>query len=162
MPLALTAPRASGRAAEYLDSCRDAVVEAAEAELTVRSPRYAGAPAAVLHERLTVLYSRLVESLEQCTLVPLLDHASAVAAERFHGGYDLSEVQKAYNALEEAIWSRVLAEGTPEHYAVVLPWVSAAIGAAKDELARRYVLLAAGAHAPAVDVAALFRGGGRA
>jgi hypothetical protein len=37
--------------------------------------------------------------------------------------------------------------------------VSASLGAAKDELAREYVKLAAGAHAPVLDVAALSRGG---
>jgi hypothetical protein len=68
-------------------------------------------------------------------------------------------VQKAYNAVEEAIWSHVFADGVPERYAVVLPCVSASLGAAKDELAREYVKLAAGAHAPVLDVAALSRGG---
>lgn len=53
----------------------------------------------------------------------------------------------------------MFADGVPERYAVVLPCVSAALGAAKDELAREYVKLAAGAHAPVVDVTALFRGG---
>jgi hypothetical protein len=108
---------------------------------------------------LAALFTNLTEGLASQSLLPLLDHAREVAAERFHGGYDLSEVQKAYNAVEEAIWSRVFADGVPERYAVVLPCVSASLGAAKDELARAYVKLAAGAHAPALDVAALFRGG---
>src|SRR5699024_6829456 len=67
-----------------------------------------------------------------------------------------------YNALEEAIWASVFAEEDgPDRYRTVLPWVSASIGAAKDELARDYVRLAAGDHAPSVDVTALFRGGTR-
>lgn len=163
VPLAVTGPdaRAPERAAAYLTSRRDAVVDAAEAELSARSPKYAGATEAVRRERLALLYATLVESLETRSLVPLLDHASGVATERFHAGYDLSEVQKAYNAVEEAIWARVFADDVPERYAVVLPWASAAIGAAKDELARKYVTLASDVHAPALDLAALSRGGDR-
>jgi len=98
--------------------------------------------------------------------MPTLTEASAATIARPRSNWPAarrstrgSEVQKAYNAVEEAIWSRVFADGVPERYAVVLPCVSAAFGAAKDELAREYVKLAAGAHAPMVDVTALFRGG---
>jgi hypothetical protein len=160
MPLALSSPgaRAHVEAAVYLVSRRGVIVAAAEDELTARSPKYAAAESDT-HDRLISLYSRLVESLAGSDPQPLLDHARTIATERFDAGYDLSEVQKAYNAVEEAIWSRVFAEGVPERYAVILPCVSAGIGGAKDELAREYVRLAAGAHAPAVDVSALFRGG---
>jgi hypothetical protein len=160
--LAVTEPssaRASIQAAVYLASRRDAILAAAEEQLAARSPRYAHATTTVLHARLAALYTRLTEGLAAQSLLPLLDHAREVAAERFHGGYDLSEVQKAYNAVEEAIWSRVFADGVPERYAVVLPCVSASLGVAKDELAREYVKLAAGARAPMLDVAALSRGG---
>jgi hypothetical protein len=153
------AARAPIQAAVYLASRRDDIVAAAEEQLAARSPKYAQAAPKVLERRLAVLYTKLTEGLAAESMLPLLDHAREVAAERFHGGYDLSEVQKAYNAVEEAIWSRVFADGVPERYAVVLPCVSASLGAAKDELARAYVKLAAGTHAPALDVAALFRGG---
>jgi hypothetical protein len=161
MSLAVSTP-SPARAAEYLRSRRVEIVAAAEADLAVRSPRYARTADALLHDRFTALYDRLVESLSAGSLVPLLDHAHEIAQERFHGGYDLSDVQRAYNALEEAIWASVFAEEDgPDRYRTVLPWVSASIGAAKDELARDYVRLAAGDHAPSVDVTALFRGGTR-
>jgi hypothetical protein len=162
MSLAVTQPgpaRAPIQAAAYLATRRDAIVAAAEEQLATRSPKYALATPTIVHRRLAELYTKLNEGLASESMLPLLDHAREVAAERFHSGYDLSEVQKAYNVVEEAIWSRVFADGVPERYAVVLPCVSAALGAAKDELAREYVKLAAGAHAPMVDVTALFRGG---
>jgi hypothetical protein len=157
MPLAVT--RSPVRAAEYLLARRDEIVAAAEADLAARSPRYARATDAAVHDRLTALYDTLVDSLAAACLLPLLDHAHEIAAERFHRGYDLSDVQRAYNSLEEAIWARLFAEDGPEQYRTVLPWVSSAIGMAKDELARDYVKLAASDHAPSVDVTALFRGG---
>lgn len=164
MPLAVTSPEATTslapvKAAVYLLAREERILAAAKNELSARSAKYAAAADPVLDDRLSSLYAKVVESLTSRTFVPLLDHAREVARERFHAGYDLSEVQKAYNSVEEAVWSCVFADGVPERYAVVLPCVSAAIGAAKDELAREYVKLAADAHAQAVDVAALFRGG---
>jgi hypothetical protein len=149
------------RAAEYLRGRRSAIIAAAEGDIAARSTRYAEATPPVLHARLNALFDTLTASLAAGCLVPPLDHAHEIAEERFHAGYDLSDVQRAYNSLEEAIWARVFAEGEPERYRVVLPWVSAAIGAAKDKLARDYVKLAAGDHAQMVDVPALFRGGTR-
>jgi hypothetical protein len=163
MPLAVTSPGSTSlapvKAAVYLVARREVILAAAKDELSARSPKYAAAADPVLEDRLSALYAKLIESLTARTFVPLLDHARDVAEERFHAGYDLSEVQKAYNSVEEAIWSCVFADGSRERYAVVLPCVCAAMGAAMDELARAYVALAAAAHAPAVDVAALFRGG---
>ena len=163
MPLAVsnrTPSRAPVQAADYLTRHRDEILEAAHADLTARSPRYAAATEPVLRDRLNMLYDTLVESLNAACLLPMLDHANEIAAERFHSGYDLSELQRAYNSLEEAIWTRLFAEGVPARYQVVLPCVSAAIGAAKDELARDYVKLAASEHAASVDLPALFRGEG--
>ena len=159
MSLAVTTSRAAVQAAEYLRPLRDEIVAAAEADLSSRSRKYADATEPVLHGRLSALYETMVESLAAACLLPLLDHAHEIAAERFHGGYDLSDVQRAYNSLEEAIWARIFAEGDPERYRIVLPWVSAAIGTAKDELARNYVKLAASEHVTALDLPALFRGG---
>ncbi len=164
MPLALstrTKPRAPVQAADYLLSRRDEIVAAAEADLSARSVRYAQTPEALLHDRLVGLFDTLVDSLATACLLPMVDRTHEIAAERFHGGYDLSDVQCAFNALEEAIWARVFAEGEPEQYRTVLPWVSAAVGAAKDELARDYVAFAASEHVPALDVTALFRGEAR-
>ena len=164
MPLAVsteTTAHAPTQAADYLRSRRDEIVAAAEADLSARSVRYAQTPEALLHDRLVGLCDTLVDSLATASLLPLVDRAHEIAAERFHGGYDLSDVQRAYNALEEAIWASVFAEGEPEQYRIVLPWVSTAIGAAKDELARDYVAFAASEHAPALDVTALFRGDAR-
>ena len=145
-------------AAVYLATRRHSVVADAEAALAARVPRYVQAGDSAAHDRLDLLYGRLVDALAGQNLAPLLDHARQVADSRFHGGYGLGEVQAAYNACEEAIWGRVLSDGDLERYATVLPYVSSALGAAKDALAREYVRLASGTHVPALDLTALFRG----
>jgi hypothetical protein len=88
----------------------------------------------------------------------MLSYAEQVAEERFNAGYDLSEVQTAFNTLEEATWSRVFAELEPAEFAQALGLVSTVLGAAKDALARTYVSLATNAHAPSLDLHALFEG----
>ena len=91
-------------------------------------------------------------------LGPMIAYAQSLAEERFEAGYDLVEVQTAFNALEEASWRRVLADLDPTEFADALGLVSTLLGAGKDALARRYVSLAADTHAPSLDVRALFAG----
>jgi hypothetical protein len=81
-----------------------------------------------------------------------------LARTRHSGGYDLSEVQVAINALEESVWRRVFADAPAELVGTALREVSTVLGAAKDALAREYVALASSTHAPALDVGALFTG----
>jgi len=91
-------------------------------------------------------------------LTPIVAHAQQIARERFSAGYDLSEVQSAFNALEAATWARVLATLPPDRFARTLGLVSTILGAGKDALARTYVSLATDAHAPSLDLRALFAG----
>jgi hypothetical protein len=153
-----TEPQARAYATTFLVARRHAILARAEESLAERAPRYLEAGLVVIHTRLDALFGCLVESVAGGGLCPLLEHAESVADDRFHSGFGLGDVQAAYNALEEAVWIEVFAEGAPERHAAVLPLVSGALGAAKDELARRYVALASDARAPAVDIAALFRG----
>lgn len=160
MPLAVTAtgPGARTYAATFLLARRHAILARAVISLAGRASRYAGVEAPVVHARLDALFGLLVEAVVGGAAQPLLRHADSVADERFRSGFSLGDVQAAYNALEEAIWIEVFDEDGPEQHAAVLALVSGALGAAKDELARRYVSLAGDAHAPSVDVTALFQG----
>ncbi len=77
---------------------------------------------------------------------------------RFEAGYDLSEVQAAFNALEGATWSRILADLEAGDLAEALGLISTVLGAAKDALGREYVSLATHTRAPSLDLKALFAG----
>jgi hypothetical protein len=145
--------------AELLGVERVAVLEAAENGVRhARSAHYEDAGELEVRRRLEVLFDRLLTSLTRRDLGPVVLHAQAVAEERFNAGYDLSEVQSAFNALEEATWSRLLACVEPSELAESLGLVSTILGAGKDGLARRYVSLAAQTHAPSLDLRALFSG----
>ena len=111
-----------------------------------------------MRERLEALYDHMLGAVQERDLGALLGYAERIAEERFHAGYDLGEVQTAFNALEEATWSRVFAELEPAELAAALGLVSTVLGAAKDALARRYVSLASDGHTPSLDLQALFAG----
>jgi hypothetical protein len=155
----MEADEASVTTAELLTRRRETIVSDAEASLArAHSRHYESAGPEAVRKRLDALYEHLVGALEHRDLGPMLAYVEQVAEERFNAGYDLAEVQTAFNALEEATWSRVFAELEPSEFAESLGLVSTVLGAAKDALARRYVSLATNAHAPSLDLQALFAG----
>jgi len=111
-----------------------------------------------IHQRLKALYVLTVRAVKERNLGPMVAHADTIARERFNAGYDLWEVQTAFNVLEEAIWSCVLKELPPAEYAEALGLVSTVLGTGKDTLARRYVTLASRSKAPSLNLRSLFTG----
>ena len=146
---------------EFLLRERAATITAAEAALArIHTRHYEAAGADHTCERLEALYDRLIEAVTTRDLSGIVAYARQVADERYDAGYDLSEVQAAFNTLEEATWSRVLAELEPEQFAEALGLVTTILGAAKDALAREYVSFATSRHAPSLDLSRLFLGAG--
>jgi hypothetical protein len=144
---------------EFLTQERGPIVAAAEAALArSRVRHYESAGEAEVHRRLEALFDSVLHALTGRDLGPVIAYAQEVAEERFNAGYDLSEVQTAFNALEEAAWTRALAELEPSQLAESLGLVSTIVGAGKDAMARRYVSLAANTHAPSLNLRALFDG----
>jgi hypothetical protein len=144
---------------EFLAHERGVIVEVADAALRRAHARHyeaAGEPEVRL--RLEALFDQLLQVLTERDLAGIVSHAERVAGERFDAGYDLSEVQTAFNALEEATWARALEALEPAELAEALGLVSTVLGAGKDALARRYVSLATHKHAPSLDLRALFTG----
>lgn len=55
----------------------------------------------------------MVAAIGTRQLGDLSQHVEQIAVERFNHGFDVSEVQVAFNALEEAMWRRVVAADPP-------------------------------------------------
>jgi hypothetical protein len=89
---------------------------------------------------------------------PMLAYVDRVAEERFTRGFDLLEVQIAFNALEESIWKEVTEAMQPAELAESLGLVSTALGLGKDGLARGFVARATKTKVPSLDLRALFSG----
>ena len=106
---------------------------------------------------------RLLELTTRCIgsrdLIPMIEYSTQVATERFHAGYDISEVQCAFNVLEESLWQRLVAGVPSSELAEAAGLLTTVLGAGKDALARTYVSLASKQHVRTLDMSALFRVG---
>jgi hypothetical protein len=113
----------------------------------------------VTRERLDELFSLVVSTLQTRDVAALSVFVQQLATRRFDEGFDLSEVQAAMNALEGAMWRRVVAVAPADELADAIGMLSTVLGFAKDTLARTWVSLASRRHVPSLDLSALFAGG---
>lgn len=145
--------------ADFLARERGTIVREAEDALArLHERHYESVGALEVEQRLEKLFDQLVGAVSKRDLGSMITYACTVAQERFDAGYDLSEVQAAFNALEAATWARIIAELEAENLAEALGLVSTVFGAAKDALGRHYVSLATRTRAPSLDLRALFEG----
>ena len=119
---------------------------------------YEEAGDAFTRERLAELFDLVVTALHDRELAPVGAYCEEIASRRFSAGFDITEVQTAFNTLEEAMWRRVAADVPPADLAEAIGLLSTILGFGKDALARRYVSLATQRHVPSLDLSALFDG----
>ncbi len=119
---------------------------------------YETAGDAFTRERLANLFDLIVRAIETRSLARLSGYAERIATERFEAGFDISEVQMAFNSLEEAMWRRVVEAEPASDLAEAIGLLSTVLGFGKDTLARTYVSLASHRHVPSLDLKALFSG----
>ena len=109
-------------------------------------------------QRLADLFTLVVGAIRDRDLSSVVTYSQQVAFERFDAGFDVSEVQTAFNALEEAMWRRVVLAEPAADLAEAIGLLSTVLGAGKDALARQYVSLASRRHVPSLDLSSLFQG----
>lgn len=109
-------------------------------------------------QRLEGLFDLVVTAIGNKDLAGISAYATTVAEERFSQGFDISEVQTAFNALEQSMWRHVVASAPPANLAEATGLLSTVLGFGKDVLARTYVSLASKRHVPSLDYTALFAG----
>lgn len=119
---------------------------------------YEAAGESFTRKGLADLFRLVVASISDRDLAEMSVYAEKVAEQRFGQGFDISEVQMAFNALEEAMWRRLLTSHLTGDLVDGLAALSTVLGAGKDALARTYVSLATRRHVPSLDLSALFRG----
>jgi len=113
---------------------------------------------ALTRQRLAELFHLVVGAIGTRQLGDLSQHVEQIAVERFNHGFDIYEVQVAFNALEEAMWRRVVAASPPDELAEAIGLLSTVLGFGKDVLTRTYVSLASKQHVASLDLSELFGG----
>jgi hypothetical protein len=109
-------------------------------------------------ERLADLFHLVVQAIRDRDLAAMSSFSSQIAINRFNAGFDVSEVQDAFNALEVAMWRQVVSTGSELDLVEAIGLLSTVLGFGKDALARQYVSLASKRHVASLDMSALFRG----
>jgi len=142
---------------QLLEHSRTEVVgEAVEALIHTRLKHYQ-TDGEENRERLARLYDLTVQCVRERNLNPMTEYARTLAKDRHRMGFDLHEVQTAFNVLEEVIWKRITAELAPEQYPEALGLTSTVLGEGKEALAVEYVALAGRGRKPeTLDLSALF------
>lgn len=119
---------------------------------------YEAAGADESRQRLQDLLGLVVACVADRNLEPICRFAEVVSARRFEAGFDIAEVQTAFNVVEEAIWQVVIPQVPADELAEAIGLVGTVLGAGKDSLARSWVSLAAKRHVASLDLTELFRG----
>ena len=119
---------------------------------------YESAGETVTRDGVAELFDHVVAAIRSRELGPLSRYAERMATERFDQGFEISEVQTAFNALEESMWRRVVDAVPPAVLVEAVGLLSTVLGYGKDVLARTYVSLASQRHVPSLDLSALFAG----
>ncbi len=109
-------------------------------------------------QKLKALYVLSVRAIAEKNLGPMLSHAEEIARERYEAGFDLSEVQTAFNVLEESAWRFIMRSLPPAEFGEAIGLISTVLGAGKDMLGRTYVTLASKSKPPSLDLRSLFAG----
>lgn len=117
---------------------------------------YEAAGEALTRHRLDELFGLVVSAIRDRDLSEIGAYAEKIATERFEQGFDIGEVQAAFNALEQSIWRSVVADTPAEDLAEATGLVGTVLGFGKDVLARTYVSLASRRHVRSLDLSALF------
>jgi len=108
--------------------------------------------------RLKTLYNSIFQSVKKNNLLAIIKYAEQIAAERFTSGYEIHEVQTAFNVLEEVIWRKIIQKLQPADVIWALRLISTVLGAGKESLANTYVTFAGKMPALSIDHSALFEG----
>jgi len=121
-----------------LGGAQEDVVDRAAAALARRGdPHYSREDP---RPKLETLYRRVTQSIEEGDSAVVADYCDALAAERLQGGFDIAELQAAFNALEEAAWAGLAPRDSPEGLRAVEAF-SRALGVGRDALVTAYVRL---------------------
>lgn len=124
-------------AAAALAALEEAVVDDAAAALQRRSePHYQAIDS---RQKLQTLFQQVVASMEARDPSIVSAYSTAIASERLRAGFDLSEVQAAFNVLEEAMWAQALRSITGDERVIAVHAISTSLGAGRDALARAYM-----------------------
>ena len=142
-----------------LDKYKKTIIDTAVNNLEcVKNSRYHEEGTERLRQRLETLYFVVMDCIKNRQLLHIYQYSERIANERFKAGYDLQDVQTAFNILEELIWKKIIEKLAADQLAEALGLVSTVLSRGKESLARTYVNLASSQKVTSLNLDALFEG----
>ena len=108
------------------------------------------------------LFELVVQCAHEGHAGPIIASSEQIAADRFVAGFDISEIQGTFNALEEVLCSHIASTFSGDQRIEALRLVNSILGAGKDTLARTYVAQASRGSSPAGEPSLVSVAGGGA
>lgn len=108
--------------------------------------------------RLDALFDQIAQAIRSRDMTELREHADRIGKERFEAGFDLAEVQSAFNMIEEAIWRRALERLPASELTEALGLVATAVAHGREALGRVYLALAGRRRKRSLGWSAAFKG----
>lgn len=137
---------------ELLTKCSDTILnESLELMSRANLKHYEYGGAEQTRKKISRLLDLTQQSVEGKNLIPMITYIEKTAKQRFMSGFELQEVQTAFNVLEECIWKHILRVVPPSGQGNALALISSVLGSGKDALARTYVSLASEKPAEMID-----------
>jgi hypothetical protein len=129
---------------KLLAAHQDLIDDAVDALPRLQLPHYERLGTEAFRDQVRVLYGLILVCLDQDTLEPINRHGEVIAGERLGSGFDLGEVQTAFNLLEDAVWRLAISHLPAEHHGEARSRIGRVLAAGKDGLARGWVATTAG------------------
>ncbi len=96
-----------------------------------------------IRRKVNALFEVVLQTLQTGRNSAISKYATMIAAERFSSGFGLREVEVAFNALEECIWTRILQEMKPTEVPSAVSSLGSVLKKGKDSVALTYFALIA-------------------
>lgn len=135
---------------------RAIVDEAYQATLEIARYRRDGTPAT--RRRVEALYRQLTAAVCSRDVTALNAYARQIARERSEAGFELSDVEAAFSALEDAIWHRAISRLPAYDLPFGHGMVCTALAHGRETLAHEFDASAPHVPAPYPDLTPFFRG----
>jgi hypothetical protein len=132
--------------------------EAFDALLRSNLKHYSSSNANENWQRIEKLFDLTLNSINEKSLVEMIEYSEKIATERYNSGFDLHEVHTAYNVLEEVLWKVILENLDSKEIGNALGLVSTILGTGKETLALTYISLAGKTKPKSLDLSELFKG----
>jgi hypothetical protein len=145
---------------QVLSEDEQAIIEEAS-RAVAQLEHYRQEGAQVTRRRVEMLYRHLNTAVHARDLRELRAYVREIARERYEAGYQLSDVQAAFAALEESIWRDAETRLPRYDLAFGIGLVSTALAHGRDTLGRTFDAAAPRAVGPAPDLTPFFTGAER-